>query len=168
MPDGSCHPHPSPPSSRQSSSQPTHLTDLLMQRRDASQSRLVGVGLRNAHISALQTLRQHVHDLSSDILDVLVIEVDVGQYGREPFEALVDVVLEGRCDGCRDREGDERRDFLEVARVHTDEDLVEELSLASGLEPLLSQVLAHSHCPHVCKDGRTSIVAASYSPLTSI
>lgn len=113
-----------------------HLSNLLIQAPNFPQSLVPGSLLRDLHVSTLQPLRKHIHDLARHIANVLIVEVDVFQDNCQPIETLIDVGGEGCRNGGGHRQGNERRHLFKIAGIDADEDLVKEEGLIARLKPL--------------------------------
>lgn len=86
--------HPHPRRHPKSANHPPNLLHLPHQPRDLPQDSLGSTNLAHHHVSALQSLRKHVHDLTSHVRDVGIADVDEGEHRVQPIEAGVDVGVE--------------------------------------------------------------------------
>lgn len=130
--------------SKESLGETTNLLDLAMELADRSKSGIARLGLGDLHVRSLQSLRQNVHDLGRNISNIVVPHVDLAHHTAEPLEALLDVGLEAGRDGGRNRERDQRRDLLEVVGIDANKELVEDLGLAVGRDPLRQELVLNT------------------------
>lgn len=70
------------------------LVYLTSQSRDLAQSWVLRILLAKHHVRALHALLQNVHDLRCYLANLGIVEIDGGDYGCQPVQALIDVLVE--------------------------------------------------------------------------
>ena len=128
--------HPLTMCGKESFGKTADFVDRAVELADRTESRITRLGLGDLHVGALQALRQNVHDLGRDISNVLVSHIDLVEHLVEPLKALLGIGLKAGGDGGRYGESHKRRYLLEVAWVESHEELVEDVGLAIGGDPL--------------------------------